>query len=107
MQTRLFCQQNIIQGFELGNDPEKALFVNNAKAEHRKTTPHISQLKVEVSLRQPSLRNYYFYQIIKFKTFLDSIHGYINIRAMKDKSEQMNNWDSANGIKANNITTCF
>ena len=38
MQTRLFCLQNIIQGFELGNDPEKALFVNKAKAEHRKTT---------------------------------------------------------------------
>lgn len=92
MQTRQFCQQNIIQGFELGNDPEKALFVTKQKRNTGK--PHISQLKVEVSLRQPSLSNYYCYQIIKFKTFLDSIHGYISIRAMKYKSYQMNNWES-------------
>ena len=27
-----------MQGFEQGNDPEMALFVNKAKAQHRKTT---------------------------------------------------------------------
>lgn len=77
--------------------PRKGLVCKQSKSATQENHTSISQLKVEVSLRQPSLSNYYCYQIIKFKTFLDSIHGYINIRAMKDKSEQMNNWVSLIG----------